>query len=253
MISASDIAGYTDQLVQDCDLGSTSIFFLDRSEERHRVSYIYHTGVSAEAQHTYASRGVFLSDPFARSGRRSNEFIRWGAPRLDPLVDEAPDYRSFIAHHEIDVVGAWCRSLTDHLSLIIGTHRGQVAGHRREVQVDLLEDRLSRLSDMVVEHLFEELFANSAGRIALRFALPAATGAMTEEVRLSDRESEISALICEGKQNKQVAWVLNISEFTVENHLRRIYRKLGIHSRAALVAHFSRRVRQPAPAGGDDG
>ncbi|MEO0031515.1 MAG: hypothetical protein RIS94_1273 [Pseudomonadota bacterium] len=242
MTSASEIAGFTEQMVRDCGLDSTSIFFFDKSVDHSRVSYIYHTGVSGEAQHIYASRGVFLSDPFARSGQSTNEFIRWGAPRLDPLVNEAPDYRGFLSHHDINVVGAWCRGLTADLSLIIGTHRRSVSGRANDISLDLLQHRLRDLSGMVVEHLFEELLANSAGRIALRFALPAATGAMAEDVHLSDRESEIAALICEGKQNKQVAWLLGISEFTVENHLRRIYRKLGIHSRSALVAHFSRRV-----------
>lgn len=242
MASTSEIVGFTDQLVRDCGLDSTSIFFFDQGIDQKRVSYIYHTGVTDEAQHTYAARGVFLSDPFARSGRSTNEFIRWGAPRLDPLVGDAPDYRGFISHHGINVVGAWCRGLTADLSLIIGTHRSNRAGQSGDIPMDLLQHRLKRLSDLVVEHLFEELLTNSAGQIALRFALPAATGAMAQDVRLSDRESEIAALICEGKQNKQVAWLLGISEFTVENHLRRIYRKMGIHSRAALVAHFSRRV-----------
>lgn len=246
MTSASEIAGFTEQMVRDCGLDSTSIFFFDQSVDHKRVSYIYHTGVTDEAQHIYASRGVFLSDPFARSGRSTNEFIRWGAPRLDPLVSDAPDYRGFLSHHDINVVGAWCRGLTADLSLIIGTHRRSVPGRSNDISMDLLQHRLENLSDMVVEHLFEELLANSAGRIALRFALPAANGSTggtkADDVHLSDRESEIAALLCEGKQNKQVAWMLGISEFTVENHLRRIYRKLGIHSRSALVAHFSRRV-----------
>ena len=61
-------------------------------------------------------------------------------------------------------------------------------------------------------------------------------------LQLSHREMQIAALICEGKQNKNIAYLLGISEFTVENHLRRIYRKLNIHSRSALVSYFSRRA-----------
>ncbi len=239
MTTSNDIAGFTDQMVRDCKLDSTSILFFDGTNEQKRLTYLHHTGVTIEAQHVYASRGVFLSDPFAKSGRATNEFIHWGAPRIDPLLSEAPDYCSYLSHHDINVVGAWCRGLTANISLVIGTHRRSRPGQPESLPTELLQRRLRALSNMVVEHLFEELLANSAGQIALRFALP---GAQADEVHLSDRESEIAALICQGKQNKQVAWMLGISEFTVENHLRRIYRKLGIHSRASLVAHFSRRI-----------
>ena len=61
-------------------------------------------------------------------------------------------------------------------------------------------------------------------------------GLQSGDIVLSPRESQIAALICEGKQNKQVAYQLALSEFTVENHLRRIYRKLGVHNRAAMTA-----------------
>lgn len=241
MTARSDINGFTEQMVRDCGLGSTSIFFYDQSNAQQRVSYLYHTGVSDEAQYAYATRGVFMSDPFARTAPDTNEFVRWGAPRIDPLLTQSPDYCGFLSHHDINVVGAWCRSLTPDLLLIIGTHRSASNDRTGDVPLDLLQFRLQKLSGMVVDHLFAQLLANSAGQIALRFALPAASGPVDQDVALSAREGEMAALICDGKQNKQVAWMLGISEFTVENHLRRIYRKLGIHSRAALVAHFSRR------------
>ena len=53
---------------------------------------------------------------------------------------------------------------------------------------------------------------------------------------LSPRESEISQLICAGKQNKEIAYLTGLSVHTIENHLKRIYRKFHIHNRAALVA-----------------
>jgi DNA-binding CsgD family transcriptional regulator len=39
-----------------------------------------------------------------------------------------------------------------------------------------------------------------------------------------------------GRQNKVIAAVLNISSWTVCTHLRRIFAKLGVTSRAAMVA-----------------
>jgi two-component system, NarL family, nitrate/nitrite response regulator NarL len=53
---------------------------------------------------------------------------------------------------------------------------------------------------------------------------------------LSRREREIVRMVAQGHQNKVIAGVLNISPWTVSTHLRRIFSKLGVKSRAAMVA-----------------
>jgi DNA-binding CsgD family transcriptional regulator len=58
-------------------------------------------------------------------------------------------------------------------------------------------------------------------------------------VQLSPREREIVRLVALGHSNKIIADVLNISSWTVSTHLRRIFAKLGVCSRAAMVAHFT--------------
>ena len=55
-------------------------------------------------------------------------------------------------------------------------------------------------------------------------------------VALSPREREIVRMVAQGRQNKVIAAVLNISSWTVCTHLRRIFAKLGVTSRAAMVA-----------------
>jgi DNA-binding CsgD family transcriptional regulator len=55
---------------------------------------------------------------------------------------------------------------------------------------------------------------------------------------LSSREREIARMIAEGHTNKTVAAVLEISSWTVSTHLRRIFAKLGVASRAAMVARL---------------
>ena len=54
----------------------------------------------------------------------------------------------------------------------------------------------------------------------------------------SPREHEIVRMVAEGHPNKVIAGVLNISPWTVCTHLRRIFAKIGVNSRAALVAHL---------------
>jgi DNA-binding CsgD family transcriptional regulator len=61
---------------------------------------------------------------------------------------------------------------------------------------------------------------------------------------LTARELEIAILIALGKQNKHIAKQLKISEWTVSAHLRRIFTKLGVGSRAAMVYQCSSLIHQ---------
>ena len=55
---------------------------------------------------------------------------------------------------------------------------------------------------------------------------------------LSPRESEIARMVAKGYPNKTIAAVLEISSWTVSTHLRRMFAKLGVTSRAAMVARL---------------
>jgi DNA-binding CsgD family transcriptional regulator len=57
-------------------------------------------------------------------------------------------------------------------------------------------------------------------------------------VTLSPREAEIARMVAQGYPNKTIAAVLDISLWTVGTHLRRIFAKLGVGSRAAMVARL---------------
>lgn len=55
--------------------------------------------------------------------------------------------------------------------------------------------------------------------------------------RLTGRENEIVALIGSGLQVKQIAAELGISASSVNTYRNRIFRKLGLHSNAALIRY----------------
>jgi DNA-binding NarL/FixJ family response regulator len=52
---------------------------------------------------------------------------------------------------------------------------------------------------------------------------------------LTSREREVLQMIAEGKTNKEIATVLNLSVYTVEAHRGRVMEKLNLHSAGELV------------------
>jgi two-component system, NarL family, response regulator NreC len=58
---------------------------------------------------------------------------------------------------------------------------------------------------------------------------------------LSPREREILQLVAEGKSNKEVANLLNLSVYTVETHRGNILQKLNLHSVPELILYAVRK------------
>jgi DNA-binding CsgD family transcriptional regulator len=61
---------------------------------------------------------------------------------------------------------------------------------------------------------------------------------------LTRREVEVVHLLSKGYRNAEIAERLFISEYTVENHLRSVYRKLDVPNRTAVVHHLLQRSPQ---------
>jgi DNA-binding CsgD family transcriptional regulator len=55
---------------------------------------------------------------------------------------------------------------------------------------------------------------------------------------LTSRELQIAYSVADGKCDKVIAYDLGISEYTVREHMRRIFHKLKVSKRAALVAQL---------------
>jgi len=58
---------------------------------------------------------------------------------------------------------------------------------------------------------------------------------------LTDREKEVLQLLAEGRSNKEVAQLLDLSVYTVETHRTRIMQKLNLHNTAELVLYAVRK------------
>ncbi|PPS75326.1 response regulator [Streptomyces sp. MH60] len=88
------------------------------------------------------------------------------------------------------------------------------------------------------EELFAAIHAAAQGRTALSGPVAGRVMASLRKPRpaLTERERDILAQLATGLGNREIARALFISEATVKTHLRRIYDKLGVDTRAGAVA-----------------
>lgn len=88
------------------------------------------------------------------------------------------------------------------------------------------------------DELFAAIHAAAEGRPALSAPVAGRVMANLRRPRptLTDRERDILTQLARGIGNRDIARALFISEATVKTHLRRIYDKLGVDTRAGAVA-----------------
>lgn len=59
---------------------------------------------------------------------------------------------------------------------------------------------------------------------------------METNMEFTKREKDVYQLLIQGKTNKQIAVYLNISDFTVRDHVSSMLRKTGVSNRVELIA-----------------
>jgi DNA-binding CsgD family transcriptional regulator len=67
-----------------------------------------------------------------------------------------------------------------------------------------------------------------------------------EGEELTPQELQVALQVAEGKTNKEAGAALFLSPKTIDYHLRSVFRKLGVSSRAELARHFATRSDQAA-------
>jgi len=59
---------------------------------------------------------------------------------------------------------------------------------------------------------------------------------LIDECGLTDREVEVVVQLCRGRSTRQIATALFISPHTVHDHVKAVFGKVGVRSRAELLA-----------------
>lgn len=99
------------------------------------------------------------------------------------------------------------------------------------------------MKDILHDELLKAIRAVHAGLTYLPMTVAAALAAQIPRPDLSARERQVLELIVAGLANKQIAFTLNIAEYTVKNHVKNIFEKLGVQDRTqAATAAIQRGI-----------
>lgn len=103
--------------------------------------------------------------------------------------------------------------------------------------------------EMLVEQL--ERVARGETVVSQDFRLNTVMTWPGADLRLTERESEVVTFLASGMSNRDIAGAMRLSENTVKTHLKSIFQKIGVSSRAQAVARivtdpaFHRATRHP--------
>lgn len=154
-------------------------------------------------------------------------------PKVQPLAPAMvltgrPTLERAVAAMRLDAIDFVTKPASD---LIDRVHSALERGQRR---ADALRSReaLDRWAD----------FLDHASRELDRLRGPEQAPPEEEEPsaldELSPREREVFDLLVRGQGTQQVAEALEISTYTVRNHMKRIFKKLGVGSQLELIANY---------------
>jgi DNA-binding NarL/FixJ family response regulator len=92
--------------------------------------------------------------------------------------------------------------------------------------------------DLLQDELLLAIRAVHKGETYVPAAVASMIAAREKEPDLTPRELQVLELIVRGLVNKQIAYSLNLAEYTVKNHVKNIFTKLGVQDRtqAATIA-----------------
>jgi DNA-binding CsgD family transcriptional regulator len=153
----------------------------------------------------------------------------------------AARYRGLLAAAEGDLEGAseaFARALVEHEGSPYPFERGRTLLCLGVVRRQAKQKRLAREALEQALAIFEELGARLWAEKA-RAELRRISGRRPASTELTETEERVARLAAEGRANKVIASELFMSVHTVEAHLTRVYRKLGIHSRGELAARLA--------------
>ena len=148
----------------------------------------------------------------------------------------------------IDAAAQIARQFPDTKTILLSMHsdedyllRAMNAGVKGYLLKDTVEEDLGKAIDAVSKN--KPFFSQAIAEVLLEEHLQElkAKGLQDSFDLLTSREKEILQLLAEGRSNKEVAHLLNLSTLTIETHRSNLMQKLNLHNTAEIVLYAVRK------------
>jgi two-component system NarL family response regulator len=137
----------------------------------------------------------------------------------------------------VDAIRAILRLRPDAAVIVLTTF-----DHDEDIYVGLRAGaKAYLLKDVTPDELFRCIRTVHAGQGYLQPRVAAKLAQRVREHALTEREEQILQRLAEGKSNRSISEELHITESTVKTHLKHLFSKLDVTSRAEAVALAARR------------
>ena len=193
-------------------------------DEISRDNYVEFFNLHPEFQVVFALEDVKLNELYTRSAQPDIILLDLGLPSGNSLKSVII-LKQFFPEAKIIVLTASSDPETILESINFGIHGYLIKNSSLQYIADTLiqtKDGGYPISPLAAKHLFN------------------ATSEKKKESeifsKLSPREHELVRLLQTGMSNKMASNHLSVTFFTVNHHLKNIYRKLNIHSKSELIA-----------------
>jgi DNA-binding CsgD family transcriptional regulator len=228
-------ANFSSQVISAAKTRAVCMLIVSQRDGGRRASFLYQSGIGAQLSNLYSGE-LYRYDPHiteassALTSAKTFASVRHAGQTSGGDGEASLKYWSSLKQAGIKETAACVRQISDNMFMLVGLLSDS---NRQRIQYDCaaqaIEDWLERCSHHLLEYCLNGLYFDNAG------SDPVADNAL-----LTAREKAVTAQIFQGMSNKQISETLAISAYTVENHLRRIYQKFGVHNRTALIAHLNR-------------
>jgi DNA-binding NarL/FixJ family response regulator len=233
-------AGEHERCLSEVDLaGAPNFEHLETSTNCHLAEAVTSSLVALgryEEARTWAARGEAFA---AGLGLAVAEAATVRARALVLLAESKPKEASELALVAAEQAAARHAPIEAGRSRILAG-RSLAAAKERDRAIDELRRARQQLAQCGARR-----FENEAARAlrALGDAAPAPVARRPGDIGTNDlsaREREVARLVASGRTNPEIAEALFLSPKTVEGHMRRIFRKLAVSSRAQVAAAVAR-------------
>jgi DNA-binding CsgD family transcriptional regulator len=234
-MSDCNVAAHARHVMGQCGANSITLFVFGGAEGDSQVTYVHTIGVPEDVNDIYR-KSIYRHDPFLASrralcGRSAATPFVIDRARAESLCDPAllEPYQKLMQRFGYCESVAAFRSVTAETLLVAGLLRQDRGRNHRALAAATIGEDLQVLLERVASQVLQ-----SAMRLYHRQAPASPT--VDGHPDLTPRENDVVGHLYRGCSNKQIAARLGLSEFTIENNLRRIYRKFSVHNRTALMA-----------------